>query len=77
VTLSPTYESAGGQERGVKADRLFLMVAIPSGSDMPAMDSALTGGKCDPYCKVQPLSINDGRAGMGMSHRRGLNALLQ
>ena len=57
VTVTPTYESAGDQERGAKGERLFLMVEVHAGSDMPVMDSALAGGKCDPFCKVPRSSV--------------------
>ena len=60
VTVTSTLESSGGHERGAKSERLFLMVALPSGSDMPVMDSALAGGKCDPYCKVLLSSLHCG-----------------
>jgi hypothetical protein len=36
----------------VQMDPVFLLVEVVSATSLPVMDSAISGGKCDPYCKV-------------------------
>ena len=36
----------------VQMEPVYLLVEVVSGTSLPVMDSAISGGKCDPYCKV-------------------------
>ena len=83
VTITPTYEILAQPGQGAaaqagaskaaeggtfaKTEPMYLMVNLLSASNLPIMDDALHGGKCDPYCKVR--SCSSSRACSCSEHR--------